>query len=251
MEFIMRIKTSIIILLLLPSFCFAKIWRIDNNSANKPDFASLQTAHDAVSVGDTLYIAGHGSGYGNLEITKQIVLIGPGYFLDQNLDKGVNPFEVQIGQIIFKAGAENSIVMSCSISSVIIQCNNIILKRNIFRGSQSSAGIQNSNPCSGIKIQQCFIGGSTYGTVVSLSGDNLELSNNFVSNANGWGSALQIGSSGLLKNNIFIGQTNMSGMICENNIGSIWGRNNIERNNIALGDMNIMFMLTGNDDEKY
>jgi hypothetical protein len=77
------------------------------------------------------------------------------------------------------------------------------------------------------------------------------LSNNYISNGNTWGSAISISSSGLIKNNIFNGTAYCTGMVCENNIGGISGSNNIVRNNVALSDMNTLFMLTGNEDAKY
>lgn len=231
----------------------AKVWRVDNNVSNKPDFTNLQLAHDGANAGDTLYIAGHGLDYGPLEISKQIVLIGTGYFLDKNLDNGVNPFEARIGEITFRNGAENSIVISCSVTAVQIQCNNIILKRDkVYAYSGNRYSVYTAiNRCSGIIVQQCFIKCG-----ISIEGDNSRIVNNFIlgSTSPYLGSqALYISSSGLIKNNVISGYHQIWGMVVENNIfevGIYYLIDCINRNNIG-GDMNTVFTYTGNEDAKY
>lgn len=229
----------------------AKVWRVDNNAANKPDFTCLQAAYDAASTGDTLYIAGHGNSYGGLEISKQIVIIGVGYFIDYNLNNGVNPFESKIDFVLYKNGSENSIIMSCSIGRIEIQCNNIIIKRNKILGANNRHSVSTYNVCSGIVIQQCFIQSG-----IQISGDNFLIKNNFISGSNVLylgPIALSLSSSGIITNNVINGYEDIIGAIIENNIfidGISRFLDCIERNNIT-GDKISIFNLTGNEDAKY
>ncbi|KAF0151707.1 MAG: hypothetical protein FD143_1659 [Ignavibacteria bacterium] len=230
----------------------AKVWRVDKNTANNPDFTSLQEAHNAASAGDTIYIAGHGNSYGSLHINKQIVIIGTGYFLEQNLDKGVNPFESKLDLIVFKNGAENSIIMSCTVGYIEIQCNNIIIKRNKILGAGGNYAVYiYGDARSGIIVQQCFIKAG-----IKLNGDNFLITNNFIlgsQNAYLGPSALLLSTSGSIRNNVISGYEDVYGAVLENNIfidGISRITNCIERNNI-VGEQNSLFTLTGNEDAKY
>ncbi len=247
-------KIFFLLLVLLVSIGNAKIWRVDGNTANKPDFTNLQDAINGASAGDTLYIAGYGTNYGNITINKQLVLIGPGYFIEQNLDKGLNPFEAQINNIVFQSGAENSKVISCSVGAIQIESNNIIIKRNRITNS-----ISGNTGISGIMIKQNFISTNLYNYyVIGLSGNNIVINNNIIVG----NTSLNIGTNGLIKNNVMdfspgSFSTVIVGMIFENNIlisGSFSGSNNIIRNNIGYNtqaDSSLLFTLTGNEDAKY
>lgn len=60
----------------------AKSWRINNNAAAAPDFVSINAAMSSaeVTAGDTLYID-PGSSYADEQtVTKQVTIVGPGYF---------------------------------------------------------------------------------------------------------------------------------------------------------------------------
>jgi hypothetical protein len=230
-------KVFLLFFILVISVTEAKVWRVDNNATNKPDFTNLQLAYDGASAGDTLYIAGHANSYGNLGISKRIVIIGAGYFSEQNLEKGVNPFDARIEQLSFSIGAENSVIISCNINYVIILCNNIILKRNLIPNVVET----NGQGLSGSTIHQCFITGLT------LRGDNFVVTNNVIG-------SLYVSSSGLVKNNVIRGSANINGVIFENNVfltDHLGNNNSIMRNNVNTNDFNSVFINTGAEDAKY
>jgi len=64
----------------------AKIWRVNNNVGITADFTSFSNAANAASVvaGDTLHIEASATPYvtGNFTLTKRLIVIGVGYFLD-------------------------------------------------------------------------------------------------------------------------------------------------------------------------
>lgn len=61
---------------------YCKIWQVDLNTANNPDFTDPQAAVNDTRVtgGDTIYLAGNPGNYGNLTLDKKITLIGNGFF---------------------------------------------------------------------------------------------------------------------------------------------------------------------------
>jgi len=52
---------------------------VSNNLANPAQFTEIQAAINAAADGDTIYVAGSATGYGNVLVNKRIVLIGAGY----------------------------------------------------------------------------------------------------------------------------------------------------------------------------
>lgn len=68
----------------------AAVIRLDNRPGRPSDFPDLGTAISKAQSGDVIYVAGSPENYGagkRLEINKPLTLIGPGYFLDENLPK--------------------------------------------------------------------------------------------------------------------------------------------------------------------
>lgn len=78
-------KTRLLFLLLLFSsfqFLQGKIWTVDNKPNSSANFTDLQTAIDSASAGDTLMVAGSNDSYGEINVTKKLVLFGAGYKID-------------------------------------------------------------------------------------------------------------------------------------------------------------------------
>lgn len=66
----------------------AKILRVSNVSGSSAPYTSIDAAHDAASAGDTIMVdassAKYGGTNGKYDITKKLVIIGPGYWLVEN-----------------------------------------------------------------------------------------------------------------------------------------------------------------------
>ena len=133
-----------LILLMLIMFTghasFAKIWRV-NNTGVPADFTTAQAANDAgtVSNGDTIHIEPSGTGYGNLSLTKRLIIIGNGYFLgtsgsNSNPDLQANPAISSIGELYISSGASGSVIMGMTVNDAYIgystPVNNILFRRN-------------------------------------------------------------------------------------------------------------------------
>lgn len=57
---------------------FAKIRIVDNKGSNPKNYTSLQTAIDESAIGDTIYVAGSMTTYGDVIVGKKIVIAGEG-----------------------------------------------------------------------------------------------------------------------------------------------------------------------------
>jgi hypothetical protein len=114
----------------------AKIWRV--NSAGLPaDFTTIQAAHDAASVaaGDTLHLEPSVVSYGELVSTKKLVVIGPGYFLNENSGQQANPTTATIGSLTLNPGCSGTIISGLTITGEInISTGNITISRNNITG---------------------------------------------------------------------------------------------------------------------
>lgn len=62
----------------------ATILRVSNVNGSTAPYQTIQAAHDAANVGDTIMVDGSNNSYGETEIGKTLVLIGPGYWVHQN-----------------------------------------------------------------------------------------------------------------------------------------------------------------------
>src|SRR6266404_6786736 len=129
-------KKIIFLLTVTTSFfclpCFAKIWRVNNNTGINADFTTIQAAHDGAASGDTLYIEGSPNGYGSLTSSKSLTIIGPGYFLSLNPNTQALSYTAQVSGIVYNAGSEGSTVAGFDISYLQVYCSNIVIRRNLF-----------------------------------------------------------------------------------------------------------------------
>lgn len=102
---------------------FSTIRRVNNNpgvvlNAAGPAFVynNFEAAHAAASttVVDTIYLEPSDINYGSISITKKIVLIGPGYFLDKNPNTPFDKRTARVNSISFSAIAAGSNISNSS-----------------------------------------------------------------------------------------------------------------------------------------
>jgi hypothetical protein len=104
----------------------AAILTVDNNYPKIGQFAKLQEAYDAASIGDTIYVYPSQRGYSGITVTKKIILIGSGFETSQT-----NVQVSFLGNMTFNPGSQNSIIEGFDgYFEVIINDNDITLKRN-------------------------------------------------------------------------------------------------------------------------
>jgi len=145
----------------------ADTWRVNNNSLYTDGcdhcFAELQDAVDSplVSDGDTIHIEASSTDYEGADINKQLVIIGTGYFLDENLFLQQNQFPANFaGNLNLDPGSEGTKLIGIRVQannrSIKIYTSNIEIVR-CFAGSQGIYFGNGSYTINNISIVQCYI----------------------------------------------------------------------------------------------
>lgn len=132
-------KTKIYLLVLATILGFgqlnATIITVDNNmvvSGSPGQYSDLQAACTAAFAGDTILVVGSPNSYGSAQITKKLILLGPGLNPQRP-----NTKTATISGITISNGASNSIISGFSVwtvgfgNSLVVQ-NVTISKNNIF-----------------------------------------------------------------------------------------------------------------------
>lgn len=112
----------------------AAVWRLDSNLGREADFRSLQEAIDssAVAPGDILYLAPSTVPYATntVNLTKRLVIIGPGYFLNQHCDFPVAaPAASLRGTILVSAAGSVISGLDLNRNAVNLQTNSVTVQR--------------------------------------------------------------------------------------------------------------------------
>lgn len=227
---------SLVIVLSFVLASQAKVWRVNNIAAMNADFTSFVAAQASVSSNDTLYFEGSTLSYGDITLSIPLVIIGPGYFLNQNPQTQNSLLSASFDKVIFNSGSLGSELTGVAVNgSITINANNIIIMKCLCLSY--SEIILNSTAAS---IGNIFIL-KNYLYSVSSSGSNpihnLLISNNFIDN-NNFNDCISLGknTSGEIKNNTLNGDLNVYNFKVYNNIhlkGSISMNNNYFYNNIC------------------
>lgn len=204
----------------------ATSWRVNNNPAIDADFSDLTTAIAAAAEGDTLYIEGTQFNYGDILLNKHLVLIGPGYFLDQNDSTQVNYNPAKLGLLEIDTVASGSHIYGLSFTGAVrMGGSDVVFSRNhlLYYSIQLAWG----NHIIGCVISQNFlegIGQSNYDAY------NVLITNNYVDGGidlnddctctilnNVLGYKIDVFNS-VIKNNITYGGNNGGVIVNENNV---------------------------------
>ncbi|MBX2946321.1 MAG: hypothetical protein KF725_10850 [Cyclobacteriaceae bacterium] len=250
-------KLLLVSLLILPLTLFAKIWIVDSNpgSASK-DFVNLQEAHDGASAGDTLYLIGSSVSYitSKVTISKRIVIIGPGYFLNNpetlvSLLPAVlrltTTFCTEAG-IDFVAGSEGSVAMGLTFNCLVrANTSNIMIKRNHFIGLGFCPTYLFAASGSNVSVvQNYFQTNSNIGGILIPTGfSNVTLRNNYIQGLSfsaGSVPAIRTEGSGVeISNNVIAMDVFTSNALVQNNVcigGGFTSTTSVVRNNMHVNN---------------
>ena len=87
----------------------ATILRVSNVNGSTAPYSTIKAAHDAASEGDTIMVDGSETRYGLTEISKRVVLIGPGFWINDNgLVQESAP--AAIAEFLIHAGAAGTVI---------------------------------------------------------------------------------------------------------------------------------------------
>ncbi len=213
---------------------FATIRRVNNNpgvvtnSAGPFVYNNFNSAISAASptAADTIYLEPSDINYGDLNIAKKIVLIGPGYLLDKNPNTPFDKRSVKVNSISFLGTINSQLNPTVPTGSVIygitVQNDNGVYGNISIGGSNSNFGVTSeisifnclfnslsraSFGGSGHNLKRCFI----LGDVQSLS------SNSVISNCIILGN-ITGSSNNTIKNNIIFNGITPNSAVIYNNI---------------------------------
>ena len=170
----------------------AKVLTVSNHAITAGKYTTVQEAIDAAAIGDTIYVHGSTTGYGNIKINKRLVLIGAGHNnkeTQHNLNSSLSSIELAAtNSSILSSGtvikgfsisgiygtASNVIIERNNISSITVGGNNWIIKNNFISSLivQSNSNIiisnnilyyvQNSDKPSVVITNNILLGGYLY-----------------------------------------------------------------------------------------
>jgi hypothetical protein len=188
------------------------IRRVNNSGITGTNiYADLTAAQAAASSGDIIQVEPSTTAYAGFTCTKQLTIVGPGYFLGENQPPALqaNTIPATVGGITFGPGSAGASVAGLSSNgSLYINANNITVQRcNIAGYIYLAYGSNTSNAV----IRQNYFYGVQESSIStnSLITNNIIYTNTTVNN---------VGASGEFSNNSVIGGgTSLNNFTVRNN----------------------------------
>jgi hypothetical protein len=246
-----RIITTVLAAIFMAAVSNAAVWRVSNISGADTYFTSIQHAMDSIAFGeyavqpyDTLYIEPSATVYPAATLTRPVVIIGNGYFLDENFETQANPTNSRISGINFNAGSSGSAIMGCVIADYVsVNESNIRIERNyIVTGAWGQNSIDLGINISDILVISNYIYNSAGSSANCINGtgsgvNNLLIAGNYL-HRTGSGSSIVLGSgvSALIENNVMWGPVSIHNSIFSNNIlrsGNFSANNSVFHHNLG------------------
>lgn len=184
--------TAFAVLMLCGLTSKATIWRVNNNPNYTQGcnhcFSSLQAANDSsiVMAGDTIHLEASSIIYlgpgpsGETSITKRLVILGPGYFLNQNSGLQKTTVSSTMERLKFDIGSENSTTKGITINTdLYIQTSGITIESCLIT---SEVIFSNTIDINNVTIKKCFLNiVKNNGTPIGHNISNLILTNSYIS----------------------------------------------------------------------
>ncbi|HPE56602.1 MAG TPA: hypothetical protein P5514_06690 [Bacteroidales bacterium] len=251
-------KTLVTLLLTsLSIFAYAGIITVDNCVGSGADYTSIGAAVSAASNGDTIYIHPSSVSYGNVNVNKQLVLIGPGHYPEYTGGTGAT-----LNEISLLTGSTGTVLTGLKITRIDCDIwqlvNDITISNNYLAGAGQISGAGGDGAGSNnwliegnVIIEEEGCGGCV---VINLGGGGLGPSsnwifrNNFIQTkaSNSTHLFANLNSTAIIENNIIfhrntqpIFQTSVSGAEFRNNI--FWASNS-GFSDFTLNANNVLFM---------
>jgi len=180
----------------------AKVWRVNNNAGINADYTNFTAAQNTANANDTLYFEGSATTYGNIIISKSLVMIGPGYFLNENPQTQVNLVTAKFGTITFNTGSSGTTIAGFEVTgNITINVGDIIIKNNYTKAIY----INSTNSFGNILISQNYVNGGIDNSNGTAQIYNVIISNNYIKWNGYQSSSINFGTnySGIITNNNF------------------------------------------------
>ena len=202
-----------------------KIVSVSQFPAMKPDYSDIQAAIDAVEAGTKIYV--YNGVYNGFTVNKQLTIIGPGYFLEENPQNHAQAMSVLIkgdANIILNSSANGSVVQGLNIKTKVnIENTSNITLKNCLINSDYPAQYLNIvvTGSSDIYIKGNYISQGLYNThcIDVSTSNNVNILNNYISQSyNYCAVSIQNQFSSYLSHNVIYGPIQCENTIISNNI---------------------------------
>ncbi|MBX9784134.1 MAG: hypothetical protein K2X48_12665 [Chitinophagaceae bacterium] len=205
----------------------ARIWRVNNNAGVAADFTTFNAAATAATAGDTIHLEPSATSYAtsSFNLTKRLVVIGVGYFLDPantttpgnaGLQATTNSSRLDFFRI--QNGANSSRFLGVTFDGgfyigASATAYNLSFEKCLFNGSNGFY-FETAGNYDGIAVRKCFFNNTT------ISAINTAVISNFI-----------------CENTIFNGSSSYI------NLPVLTGTGNIIRNNSVINNFGSVFTL--------
>lgn len=196
----------------------AKIWRVNNNAGVTADFTTFNAAANSASVfaGDTIHLEPSASNYvtGSINLSKRLVVIGVGYFLDPanvttpgNAGLQVTTQNSKMDFFRIGNGANGSKFIGLYFTSgpylgTSATAFNIVFEKCLFESFPSY--FENAGTYDAITIRKCFFNGATISASASAVLTNVIIENNIFYGGSSINLPQLSGTGNIIRNNSFI-----------------------------------------------
>lgn len=135
----------------------ANILRVNNNPGTSAPYSTASAAIAAAATGDTLHFESSATSYSDAFLNKRLVVIGPGYFLNENPMTQANPLPANIVNLRCDPGSRGSVIQGITISnSFQIRDSFVTVQRNYINNSVVSFGFDPANQPYGDTIRNNY-----------------------------------------------------------------------------------------------
>ncbi|MEM9829612.1 MAG: hypothetical protein AAF944_03190 [Bacteroidota bacterium] len=177
---------------------------IDESDPEQKLYKTLQEAYNRADDNDTIYVEGSATAYRSLTLTKPLTIIGPGYFLEENLGAEAETLNAAVSSFSFSGGSEGSKIEGLSFYlpniSISIATDDIEISQCLIQVSVRIA----RNSIRDLNLNRNFISSRSFilFSYPNISGPpiNLYFANNIVGNP----FEIPNGTTGGIINNIFL-----------------------------------------------
>ncbi len=215
----------------------AKIWRVNNNPGVNADFTQpgIAVASTSVLAGDTLYIEGSISIYGNFTLTKKLTFIGTG---SQYIGLQANPHNAFLGSVAIDSMGSGSAFYGIYITTLFIDTtsnkgtDNCTFSNCRLSGVYGPSAVNINTKSTGMKFIKSFI---------SLNLANLILENTVIRN-NLVDGDMDISNSS--NNNILVRNNNIIGGTIININNAYFANNLVLNPTISLTNSVVKYNLS-------
>jgi hypothetical protein len=211
---------GITILLISVSTAHAKIWRVNNNAGVAADFTTFNAAATSASVlaGDTIHLEPSATSYAtaSFNLSKRLVVIGVGYFLDPanittpgnaGLQATTNSSRVDFFRILNGANGSRFIGITFEGGTYInasASAYSLSFEKCLFNGGSFAFYFENTGTYDGIAIRKCFFNSSTVSAIGTAVISNFICENTIFNGAGVINLTTLTGTANIIRNNSII-----------------------------------------------